>query len=65
YGHSYLSLLLLAYMAQGYTPKAGVYFVDAGFVYATKANLTTYSADILKVTQQIEADLVTKYLEKK
>ena len=65
YGHSYLSLLLLLAMANGYTPKADTYFVNAGFAFATKDNLTTYSQDVIKVTEQIKNELLTKYLEKK
>jgi ribose transport system substrate-binding protein len=64
YGHAYLSLLLLLYMDMGYKPQPGVYFVNAGFAYANKDNLTTYSQDILKVTEQIKGDLLTKYLTK-
>ena len=30
----------------------------------TKDNLETYTDDILKVTEQIKADLLDKYLEK-
>lgn len=64
YGHGYLSLLLLKYLAEGYRPKADVYFVNAGFAFATKDNLETYSEDILKVTEQIKSELLDKYLEK-
>jgi ribose transport system substrate-binding protein len=64
YGHGYLSLLLLQYLSEGYTPKADAYFVDAGFAYANQGNLETYSDDILKVTEQIKSELLDKYLEK-
>lgn len=64
YGHGYLSLLLLQYLSEGYKPKADAYFVDAGFAYANQDNLETYSEDILKVTEQIKAELLDKYLEK-
>ena len=64
YGHGYLSLLLLQYLSEGYKPKADAYFVDAGFAYANKDNLETYSDDILKVTEQIKSELLDKYLEK-
>ena len=64
YGHGYLSLLLLKYLSEGYKPKADAYFVNAGFAYANKDNLETYSEDILKVTEQIKAELLDKYLEK-
>ncbi len=65
YGHGYLSMMLLQLMAEGWTPKADVYFVDAGFAFATQDNLDTYNDDILKVTDQIKSELTTKYLEKK
>jgi ribose transport system substrate-binding protein len=64
YGHGYLSMLLLQYLNEGYTPKADTYFVDAGFAFATKDNLETYNDDILKVTEQIKSELLDKYLEK-
>lgn len=64
YGHGFLSLLLLQYLSEGYTPKADAYFVDAGFAFATQANLETYNEDILAVTEQIKAELLDKYLEK-
>jgi ribose transport system substrate-binding protein len=64
YGHGYLSLLLLQYLSEGYKPKADGYFVNAGFAYANQGNLETYSEDILKVTEQIKAELLDKYLEK-
>ena len=64
YGHGYLSTLSLMCMADGYAPKAGVYRVDTGTAFVTKANLTTYAADIAKVTEQIKAKLLTDYLTK-
>lgn len=64
YGHGFLSLLLLQYLSEGYKPKADAYFVDAGFAFATQANLETYNEDVLAVTEQIKAELLDKYLEK-
>ncbi|HHW87147.1 MAG TPA: substrate-binding domain-containing protein [Chloroflexi bacterium] len=64
YGHGYLSMLLLQYLSEGYTPKADAYFVDAGFAFATQENLETYNNDILAVTEQIKSELLDKYLEK-
>lgn len=64
FGHGYLSMLSLMCMADGYTPKAGVYRVDTGTAFVTKANLTTYADDIAKVTEQIKAKLLTDYLTK-
>lgn len=65
YGHGYLPLLLLKYLSEGWTPKAGVYRVDTGTVIVTKDNIKTYSDDIMKVTTEIKDSLKTKYLEKK
>ena len=64
YGHGYLSMLLLQYLSEGYTPKADAYFVNSGFAFATKDNLETYAADTMAVTEQIKAELLDKYLEK-
>jgi ribose transport system substrate-binding protein len=64
YGHGYLSMLLLQYLSEGYKPRAGAYFVDAGFAFATQDNLETYSEDVLAVTEQIKSELLDKYLEK-
>ena len=63
FGHGYLSLLLLLAMQNGYTPKQGVYFVNSGFAFATKDNLDTYNNDILKVSEQIKNEMLSKYLE--
>ena len=65
YGMGYLSSLLLKYLADGYTPKEGAYGINAGTVYASKANLATYTDEMMKITEGIKADLLTKYLEKK
>jgi ribose transport system substrate-binding protein len=64
YGHGYLSTLALMCMADGYAPKAGVYRVDTGTAFVTKANLNTYADDIAKVTAEIKDKLLTDYLAK-
>ena len=64
YGHGYLSMLALKYMAEGWKPRAGAYNIDAGIVMVTKANLTSFNDDLTKVTGQIKADMTTKYLTK-
>ncbi len=64
YGHGYLSTLSLMCMADGYAPKAGVYRVDTGTAFVTKANLTTYADDIAKVTASIKDKLLTDILTK-
>ena len=64
FGHGYLSTLALMCMADGYAPKPGVYKVDTGTAFVTKANLATYADDIAKVTAQIKDTLLTDYLTK-
>jgi ribose transport system substrate-binding protein len=64
FGHGYLSTLALMCMADGYAPKAGVYRVDTGTAFVTKANLGTFADDIAKVTAQIKDKLLTDYLAK-
>ena len=64
-GQGYLSCMIFKLMSEGYTKIPGTYMIDSGTTLVTKANLDTYSTDIQKVTDQIKADLTTKYLEKK
>ncbi len=64
FGHGYLSTLSLMCMADGYTVKAGVYRVDTGTAFVTKANLSTYADDIAKVTAAIKDTLLTDVLTK-
>jgi ribose transport system substrate-binding protein len=64
FGHGYLSTLALMCMADGYAPKDGVYKVDTGTAFVTKANLATYADDIAKVTDEIKAKLLTDVLAK-
>lgn len=64
YGHGYLPMLALMCMADGYKVKDGVYRVDTGTAFVTKANLTTYADDIAKVTDKVRAALLTDYLTK-
>ncbi len=65
YAHGYISLLLLKYMSEGWTPKAGMYRVDTGTSVVTKDNTETYNDDLMKINDEIKASLETKYLEKK
>ncbi len=64
FGHGYLSMLALKYLSEGMKPTAGKYKVDSGVVLVTKANVSTYKADLTKVTQAIKADLPKIYLTK-
>lgn len=63
YGHGYLSLLALKYMAEGYAPIDGMYHIDSGSAFVTQENLETYADDIMAVTEQIKSELTTKYLQ--
>lgn len=65
YGHGYLSMVLLNYLAEGYVPIEGVYNIDAGTVIVTKDNLDTYEDDITAKTEMIKSELEEKYFEKK
>jgi ribose transport system substrate-binding protein len=62
YGHGYLSMLALKYLSEGWKPRPGAYDINAGIVIVTKANINKYADDLTKVTNQIKADLTTKYL---
>jgi ribose transport system substrate-binding protein len=64
YGHGYLSLLALKYLSEGWKPRPGAYNINAGIVMVTKDNLTSYNDDLTKVTNQIKAEMTTKYLTK-
>jgi ribose transport system substrate-binding protein len=64
FGHGYLPMLALMCMADGWKVKDGVYKVDTGTAFVTKANLTTYSDDIAKVTQKIKDSMLTDILTK-
>ena len=65
YGHGYLSCLLLKYLQDGWKPKEGAYFVNAGIAIVTKENVDTYfEQNILKVTQDIVSSLEQNYLTK-
>lgn len=64
FGHGYLSLLVLKYLAEGYEPVEGVYHIDSGTAFVTKDNLDSYANDIMAVTEQIKSELTTKYLKK-
>jgi ribose transport system substrate-binding protein len=63
-GHGYIPCMLLKYLNEGYKVKEGQYYVNAGNVIVTKDNLSTYAADIDKVTQEILANLESVYLTK-
>ena len=63
-GHGYISCMLLKYLSEGYKVKEGEYFINSGNVLVTKDNLTTYAADLEKVTNDILDSLTTKYLVK-
>ncbi|HVO20205.1 MAG TPA: sugar ABC transporter substrate-binding protein [Anaeromyxobacter sp.] len=64
FGHGYLSMLVIKYLAEGYKPAPGAYKVNAGIVLVTKGNVDSYKGDLAKVTSGIKADLLKKYLKK-
>jgi ribose transport system substrate-binding protein len=63
-GHGYISCMLLKYLGEGYKMKEGTYFINAGNVLVTKDNISTYAADLEKVTKDIADKLTTEYLTK-
>ena len=65
YGQGYISLMMNKLMSEGYTPKAGKYFVNSGIAMVTKDNVDTYAKDLTDVTNEILDTLTTEYLEMK
>lgn len=64
-GQSYIACHIMKMMAEGWTVKEGEFYINAGTVVVTKANVDTFENDINAITDGIKADLETKYLEKK
>ncbi len=64
YGHGYISCSLLNHLLNGWKPKEGAYFVNAGIAVVTKDNVDTFSDDILNVTKEIVDSLEENYLTK-
>jgi ribose transport system substrate-binding protein len=62
FGHGYISCLLLGKMVEGWTPRKDYQFVNAGNLIVNKDNLDTYITQIRAITDQIAADIETKYL---
>ena len=64
YGIGYISMLLCKYLAEGWTPREGVYSVDTGAVMVAQDNVSTYSEDLQAVTADIVSRIEADYLEK-
>jgi len=64
YAHGFVPMLILKKLNEGYSKVDGTYFIDSGTVLVTKDNMTTFKDDLMKVTEQILADLEVKYLKK-
>jgi len=64
YGHGYISATVLRYLLDGWKPREGVHFVNAGIGVVTKENVDSYFDDILAVTKGIIDSLEEKYLTK-
>lgn len=64
YGHGYISMVLLKYLKDGYSPRDGVHAIDAGVVPVTKDNVDTYAEDVATLTKGIIDSLETEYLTK-
>ena len=63
YGHGYISCSLLKHLQDGWKPKKGAYFINAGTVLVTKDNVDTYPSEVKAQTTKILGDLETKYLD--
>jgi len=64
YGHGYLSCQIISLLLDGYKPKEGMYFVNAGLAVVKQSNVENYSTDLSAVTLEIMGTLATKYMEK-
>ncbi len=62
YGHGYITCKVLTYLLDGYTPKAGVYFINSGVAVVTADNVDTYSEDLTAVTKNIIDSMESAYL---
>jgi ribose transport system substrate-binding protein len=63
-GHGYITCLLLKYLLDGWTPVKDYQYIDAGIVIVTKENLSSYAAEVRRITDRIGADLTAKYLRR-
>ena len=65
FAHGYIPCEILRLMGQeGYKKVDGTFFVDSGCVLVTKDNMDSFNNDLMDVTNQIIADLTSKYLTK-
>ena len=58
----YISMVILKYLAQGWTMKDGVYDIDSGCFIVTADTLSNYQEGLDGVRDQILAELEDKYL---
>lgn len=63
FGHGYISCTILAKMVEGWTPGKDYQFINAGHLLITKDNVDTYAKEIRAITDNIVAELETKYLD--
>lgn len=63
YGHGYIGCQLISLLVDGWKPRDGKYFVNAGLAVVTKDNVESYSDDLTAVTNDIMGKLKTEYLE--
>lgn len=64
FGQGYIGMLCLLHLAEGWTVNEHGVHIVTGYVFITKDNVETYSADIEALSEQIAADLETVYLSK-
>jgi ribose transport system substrate-binding protein len=63
YGHGYVACAALKLLIDGWTPRNGYQFIEAGSWVVTKANVDTFDAQVKEHTRQIADELKTKYLQ--
>jgi len=63
YGHGYLACAALKLLIDGWTPRNGYQFIDAGSWVVTKENIDTYDAKVKEHTLALAEELKTKYLK--
>lgn len=63
YGQAYLALTGLALLREGYTVKAGKYFIDSGSFLIDKGNADTYANKIKEDTAKIAKTFKNEYFD--
>ena len=62
FGQGYLSMKVLTYLIDGWTPMSDQYFIDSGTAVVTADNIDSFAGDLESVTDEIATTLETVYL---